>query len=175
MTGDLSMQDAIKEREEKIDQYNLEISKKISEVMTVGQSMEEAQTLNHIFSIIGNAERIGDHALNIAGYAVLIQEKNLRFSDAALEELTEMKEFSQKLRDAILNPKDPGKMAERVHAMERETDLAVADYRKKQLIRLKGEICSIESAIIYSELLVDYERIGDHTLNIAQEFSGIRV
>ncbi|MBE5039380.1 Na/Pi cotransporter family protein [Ructibacterium gallinarum] len=175
LKNDLSMQSEIKEREEKIDQYNLEISKKISEVMTLGQSMEEAQTLNHIFSIVGNAERIGDHALNIAGYAVLIQEKNLGFSDAALEELTEMKEFSQKLRNAILEPRDPEKMSERVHAMERETDLAVADYRKQQLIRLKDEICSMETAIIYSELLVDYERIGDHALNIAQEFSGIRV
>ena len=86
-----------------------------------------------------------------------------------------MKEFSTKLKKAILEPRDQARLSEHVHAMERETDLAVANYRKQQLVRLKDESCSMETAIIYSELLVDYERIGDHALNIAQEYSGIRM
>lgn len=175
LENDPSKIDAIKRREEQIDQSNLLISRKIAEVMTLGQSMEEAQALNHIFSMVGNAERIGDHAMNIAGYEALIREKNLGFSQTALAELREMKEFSVKLKQAILTPKDRERLAENVHAMERETDLAVENYRKKQLVRLQEEACSMETAIIYSELLVDYERIGDHALNIAQEYGGIRM
>lgn len=175
LENDPARLDEVKKREERIDQSNLAISRRIAEVMTLGQSMEEAQTLNHIFSMVGNAERIGDHAMNIAGYEALIRKKELGFSKAALAELNEMKEFSTKLKKAILEPRDQARLSEHVHAMERETDLAVANYRKQQLARLKDESCSMETAIIYSELLVDYERIGDHALNIAQEYSGIRI
>ena len=44
-----------------------------------------------------------------------------------------------------------------------------ADFRKDQLIRMRDGICSDEACILYSELLTDFERIGDHALNIAQE------
>ena len=43
------------------------------------------------------------------------------------------------------------------------------DYRKKQLIRMQKGTCSEEGCIIYSEMLTDFERIGDHILNIGQE------
>lgn len=39
---------------------------------------------------------------------------------------------------------------------------------------MKAGICSDEACILYSELLTDFERIGDHVLNIAQEMSSIR-
>jgi protein/phoU family protein, Na/Pi-cotransporter family len=47
-------------------------------------------------------------------------------------------------------------------------------FRKDQLERMKAGTCSDEACILYSELLTDFERIGDHVLNIAQEMSSIR-
>ena len=46
--------------------------------------------------------------------------------------------------------------------------------RTAQLERMKAGTCSDEACILYSELLTDFERIGDHVLNIAQEMSSIR-
>ena len=43
------------------------------------------------------------------------------------------------------------------------------DYRRRQLERMQRGTCSEEGCIIYSELLTDFERIGDHILNIGQE------
>ena len=34
---------------------------------------------------------------------------------------------------------------------------------------MKSGSCSDEACILFSELLTDFERIGDHALNIAQE------
>lgn len=36
--------------------------------------------------------------------------------------------------------------------------------------RLRKGTCNVESSIIYSEMLTDYERIGDHILNIAKSY-----
>ena len=46
-------------------------------------------------------------------------------------------------------------------------------YRRHQMERMKQGTCSDEACIIFSELLTDFERIGDHALNIAQERAGI--
>ena len=42
-------------------------------------------------------------------------------------------------------------------------------YRNNMLVRMKESRCSEEGCILYSEMLTDFERIGDHALNISQE------
>ena len=44
-------------------------------------------------------------------------------------------------------------------------------FRRDQLDRMRSGVCNEEACIIYSELLTDFERIGDHVLNIAQELT----
>jgi phosphate:Na+ symporter len=41
-------------------------------------------------------------------------------------------------------------------------------YRKNQIARMQDGACSGEACILYSEMLTDFERIGDHILNIAE-------
>ena len=54
---------------------------------------------------------------------------------------------------------------------EQKIDDMTADFRREQLVRMRNGICSDEACILYSELLTDFERIGDHVLNIAQELT----
>lgn len=49
-----------------------------------------------------------------------------------------------------------------------------SQYRRSHLERMREGECSDEGCIIYSELLTDFERIGDHVLNIAQELAVIQ-
>ena len=53
--------------------------------------------------------------------------------------------------------------------IEQKIDDMTEDYRQKQLERMQKGTCSEEGCIIYSEMLTDFERIGDHILNIGQE------
>lgn len=43
-------------------------------------------------------------------------------------------------------------------------------YLKKQIERMKSGSCNAEAGILFSELLTDFERIGDHVLNIAEQY-----
>jgi phosphate:Na+ symporter len=52
--------------------------------------------------------------------------------------------------------------------MEQKIDDMTDDYREHQLERLKSGVCSGDACVIYSEMLTDFERLGDHMLNIAE-------
>ena len=58
-------------------------------------------------------------------------------------------------------------------AMEQKTDDMRDKYFKKQMQRLKKGKCKPQSGIVFSEILTDFERMGDHVLNIAQEYRGM--
>lgn len=70
---------------------NREISEYIVSLISNEKSTEDSKIINGYYAVIGNLERIGDHAMNLAGYAKDLKEWNLSFSDVALEEIEEMK------------------------------------------------------------------------------------
>ena len=61
-----------------------------------------------------------------------------------------------------------------VAQLEQRIDDMTADFRRDQLARMREGACSDEACILYSELLTDFERIGDHVLNIAEELTKAR-
>jgi len=156
--------------EEYIDFLNKEISLHISKIIA-NETNEQASTIvSCCFSISGNIERIGDHADNIGGYTRLLREKNIAFSPAAAGEISQMRDLSLKAIAALLAPGagDLVWLAD-IGAMEQRFDDMTLEFRRSQLSRMRDGACSEEACIIYSELLTDFERIGDHVLNIAQE------
>ena len=59
----------------------------------------------------------------------------------------------------------------KVANLEQKIDDMTESYRDNMLARMKNGSCSEEGCILYSEMLTDFERIGDHALNIAQEMT----
>ena len=68
----------------------------------------------------------------------------------------------------ILLGSKPGSVHIRMAKMEQKIDDMTDDYREHQLERLKSGVCSGDACVIYSEMLTDFERLGDHMLNIAE-------
>lgn len=164
-------QERINQTEDYIDYLNKEISYYISHVLSVEMVEEDSVTINAFFKITGNIERLGDHATNISGYANMMQEKGLQFSERALAEVDIMKKESLEALDLIYQYKDNGTseiLLEKMRASEQRIDDLTREFRKNQMNRLVSGSCSGESCVIYSELLTDFERIGDHLLNIAE-------
>lgn len=168
----------IEEREEYIDYLNMEITKYITKMMTVEMSAQDSDIINRYHSIVGNLERIGDHARNIEGYAKNMSRWGRKFSDFAVGELKEMKEACNDAIDNILmgidNPNaNFHSILEKASKDEQKIDDMESTYRKLQTERLKAQECEVESSLIFSELLTDFERIGDHTLNIAEQYQAM--
>ena len=165
----------ILEREEEIDLLNARLSRKISKVLQAEHSPSEVEALRHMFTVIGNIERIGDHAKNLAGYAKNMIERKLELSEQALGELLEMRQSCKSALRLLCNADyiASGYLAEEAALLEQNIDDKAAQYRLNQLERMGVGTCHVETSILYSEILTDYERIGDHVLNIARAWAGL--
>lgn len=170
--GKTTLLDEVREREEYIDFLNKEISKYISKTLVNESNPRDSKYISALFKVCGNVERIGDHAMNICGYTKMIERQNISFSSEVKREIDEMKKICDQAIDYLSEiGQEPGQKEDIkvIEDIEQKIDDMTEDYRQKQLERMQNGTCSEEGCIIYSEMLTDFERIGDHILNIGQE------
>ena len=160
-------QQEINDTEEYVDYLNKEISYYISHAMVFEMSEKDAVTMSALFKITGNIERMGDHATNISGYANLLESKGLKLSEKARAEVAQMVKTTSDAYNILFSSK-PGSVHIKMAQVEQKIDDMTEDYREHQLERLKSGVCSGDACVIYSEMLTDFERLGDHMLNIAE-------
>ena len=161
---------AIEKREEYVDFLNKEISTYITNVVSFENTNQGSRIFNSLFSVTSNIERISDHAMNIAGYSNMIAEKKINFSGQAKEELAEMKKVCNSLFELLTEkPEDFVEWHEKVACMEQKIDDMTIQYRDNMYARIKKGSCTDEGSILFSEMLTDFERIGDHALNISND------
>ena len=169
------MLEDIRNREEYIDYLNKEISKYVSRTLVKETNPKDSQYMSALFKVCGNLERIGDHAMNIGEYTNMIKEKDINFSKEVRGQLAMMQEICEKALTLIDQMEHGGHSAEdlqKIEQIEQQIDDMTESFRNSQIERMQTGKCSDEGCVIYSEMLTDFERIGDHILNIAQEMSG---
>ena len=172
--GDADLLKKVSKKEEEIDMYNVKLSRKIAKILTIEKAPDSIKEVKSIFEVIGNIERIGDHAMNLAEYAFTMQEKGLKLSKDAHREIKEMRHICLDTFMRIRNVDEDNKkqVLGEVTVLEQRIDDTTEEYRKRQTEQIQEGICDIETSIYYTEILTDYERIGDHMLNIAEAFAG---
>lgn len=163
----------IRENEDHLDELNASISEYISNVLSIPMSRQDSDIITGYFRIVGNIERIGDHADNFAGYSRFFISRGLTMSDAAVDEVRHMKSLTVDTMEFLEGDRreDAGTMLINVSRGEQDIDDMTDEYRNRQMDRMKEGVCTAEVSVIYSEMLTDFERIGDHLLNIAEDFS----
>ena len=163
----------IRENEDHLDELNASISEYISNVLSIPMSRQDSDIITGYFRIVGNIERIGDHADNFAGYSRFFISRGLTMSDAAVDEVRHMKSLTVDTMEFLEGDRreDAGTMLINVSRGEQDIDDMTDEYRNRQMDRMRDGVCTAEVSVIYSEMLTDFERIGDHLLNIAEDFS----
>lgn len=156
--------------EKKINQLEYEISDFLAQVSSDQITEPYSMKLASMIKIISDIERIGDHAKNIAEAAIELKDEQLSFSEDALEELSTM--FKQTLEAVTASynsfKTNDVKSAEIAIAFENEIDLLEEQLRDKHVCRLNKKFCNARSGLIFLDTLSNFERIGDHSKNIAE-------
>ena len=174
----------IDNNEEIVDFLNKEIAVYISHVITADMAFDAAETVSAMLTVASNIERISDHAVNFAGYARNLTSQGISFSSIAQGEVLEMHKVCSDalnvISECIYVPEGSGMPEKGSHKILAEIDKAeqliddmTDSFRIGQIGRMKAGICVPEASIIYSEILTDFERIGDHMLNIAEIYDKI--
>jgi len=138
---------------------------------------DSRETVDALFNTVNDIERIGDHAENIAELAKEIEESDIGLSDVGIVELKDMynKVIStytyalEAMRTADVE------LACKVIKMEEQVDIMEKSCRANHMNRLNSSSCSIESGVIYLDIISNLERVSDHAVNIAQQVIAGRV
>lgn len=162
----------LEQKEDYIDYLNAEVSRYIVSVMHHEMAAEDSVKISGYYKILGNLERIGDHAMNILGYAVSMKKMNVNFSDKAKSEILIMRDMSLQILEDVAGShvSDIKTMLEETSRDEQKIDDIRNENLKQQMERMGKSECIADASIFFSELLTDFERIGDHALNIAEQY-----
>ena len=160
--------------EETINGMNKEISRYIARILSFEKSDSAIADIEEYFRVTSDAERIGDHAMNIAEYTEMVREKKIEFSLEARTSIQQMRDITGKMLQMLLAaPTDAAEWLSDIAGIEQQIDDMTEMFREQQLQRMRQGLCSEEACVLYSELLTDFERVGDHALNIGQSFAKI--
>lgn len=107
--------------------------------------------------------------MNIGGYTDRMEERHIRLTQGELDEIRQMRGVSLEAMALLADDKcAPEDRLVKVSALEQKIDDMTERFRQNQLERMKESDRPDETSVLYSEMLTDFERIGDHALNIAQ-------
>lgn len=161
----LKQEDKNDRYEDKIGTYLVDLSSK----NTLSES--ESKEVSKMLKIIGDLERIADHAINIGQASRELRDKNLSLSEDAIKEMDNMLNAVKECVNLSLLAfeKDDLAIALKVPPLEEVIDELKAELRANHIDRVKKRQCSIEAGFIWSDLLTNLERVGDHCNNIATE------
>ncbi len=150
-----TLQDAVDEYLDRIDGSSL--------------SVEDERRLHVFRHVVGDIERIGDHAVNIAQRAGRARRNGHPFSKLAVDELGHMFDRATELYRLSLRALQ-GEDQDAAHQaleVEKDVDRLETQYKATHVRRLEDGTCDPQAGILFVEILHNLERIGDHAVNIA--------
>ncbi|ASK63178.1 sodium-dependent phosphate transporter [Virgibacillus phasianinus] len=163
----MQIEGALNNLDRKITDYLVDIS---------AESLSEFESAKHtaLMDSVRDIERIGDHFENIIELIDYKISNKVDLTEKAQEDLNNMFDLT------ILTVKQA---VQALNAMDREEALAVVQkedeidkmersYRKKHIIRMNEGLCTGSAGIVFVDIISNLERIGDHSVNIAEEVLG---
>lgn len=106
-----------------------------------------------------------------------MSEWDIKFSQSAIESLEQMKDLCTETLEGISKENMNGRkhVLEIAAKNEQRIDDMQESLLKGQIERMQSGKCSAEAGVILSEMLTDFERIGDHALNIAEKYEEMQM
>lgn len=166
---DTKIAERVRDLENKADTYEDALGTYLVKLSACSLDVKDSKQVTKLLHIIGDFERISDHAVNIIESAEEMKDKKINFSEEAQRELAVMRlaidDILTATHDAFVN-NDVRKAAE-VEPLEQVVDDMRDQIKLNHIIRLQKSECTIEHGFILSDLLTNFERVSDHCSNIA--------
>ena len=166
---DEKVMESVEKDEGRADKFEDMLGTYLVKLAEQSLSREDSHEQAKLLHMIGDFERISDHANDIAKASEEMSEKKLIFSPDAINELTVMtdavNETVRLAMDAFVN--DNLDSAIQVEPLEQVVDKLQKQIRTRHIDRLSKGLCSIEQGFVLSDILTALERVSDHCSNIA--------
>ena len=159
----------VRESEDKTDKYEDMLGTYLLKLGAEPLSDAASEEVTELLKLIGDFERIGDHAVNIIESAEELHDKQLEFSRSAKYELSVMTAAVGEVMDLAVKAfaENDAQAASCVEPLEQVVDDLKNELRTRHILRMKKSECSIEAGFVWSDLLTNLERVSDHCSNVA--------
>ena len=159
----------VRESEDETDKYEDMLGTYLLKLGAEPLSDAASEEVTELLKLIGDFERIGDHAVNIIESAEEMHDKQLEFSRSAKYELSVMTAAVGEVMDLAVKAfaENDAQAASCVEPLEQVVDDLKNELRTRHILRMKKSECSIEAGFVWSDLLTNLERVSDHCSNVA--------
>lgn len=167
-TGFGEQDEAIRSNEQRIDFTNSALTNFLIKLSANVEESDE-NTIGTYFHVLGDLERIGDHAENFHEIGVEMAGKKLAFSEQAQDGIRTMRENVMQMftitRTAFLSQNR--QQLHEIDVLENNVDGMKKDLIARHFARLAEGNCSVDVSPYYSSVIVGLERVADHLVNVA--------
>ncbi len=159
----------VREKEDEVDIYEDKLGSYLVKLSAHDLSEADNAEANKLLHVIGDFERISDHAINVTNSAEEIHDKKLEFSGQAKKELGVLINAVLEILDLALASFEKHDLdsAVMVEPLEQVVDYLRDTLKKQHIRRLRKQECTIELGFVLTDLLTNLERVSDHCSNIA--------
>ncbi|MBQ8981917.1 MAG: Na/Pi cotransporter family protein [Eubacterium sp.] len=161
----------ILDNEELINWLNHSISDFLVNVTSHELNADVSERFVRVLHTITDLERIGDHALNVLERTKDAKSNNLNFSEAAMLEFEDAYKDVLELYDRSVDAFKNGRLTDaeghKLHMLEDGIDQKTNQAQDNHVQRLREKKCSTQSGVVFTKVMQDLERMGDHAYNIA--------
>lgn len=159
----------IREAEEKTDYLEDILGTYLVKLTSTQLGENESAKATEYMKVIGDYERIADHAVNILESAEELVQKGIVFSDQAQKEYNLISDAVEDILDLSHTAfKDTDlKAARKTEPLEQIVDELKETLRTRHILRLQKGECSVDAGFVWSDLLTNLERVADHCSNIS--------
>lgn len=163
--------DKVMENEEVINYLNHHITSYLVKLNALDITDSDSDYIARVFHAINDIERVGDHAINLAEAAQHNIGEGLKFSDPAREELNQLcgsvVTLLERSMAAFDNQSLSDNEAKELSDLEEHIDDLTLECQDSHIFRLNRNECNTEAGMLYLNTITDFERVGDHAINIA--------
>ena len=169
-TLDFKDMEEFKADENQLNYCNGELVKFIVRLLKEDLVEKDRVYLSSAIRTVTDLERVGDYAENIVEYAEKLKSADEKFSEKAVEEISDLKNLVTGLYEKVVRAYrdiDMGALKE-AYALEDTIDRVTAEMNEKHIERLGAGVCTPEVGAQYLSLAAGVERIADHFINVAK-------
>jgi phosphate:Na+ symporter len=165
---DSKQAEKVRSLENKADNYEDALGSYLVKLSATDVDEVDSKQITKLLHLIGDFERISDHAVNIVESAEEMRDKKIDFSPEAKAELAVLRQAVGDIIDlaesAFVN--NSIETAINIEPLEEVVDDLRAKIKLNHTIRLQKSECTIEHGFILADMLTNFERVSDHCSNV---------
>ena len=164
-------------KKEKItDEIQKEVTIFLSKVMEANLTLEQSFEVRSLIRVADEIESVADYCESLAKYHRRCLTDKIKFSNQAIGEIAKMENLIDDYYQKSLKAFESGNRDYLNQA--KVNGQGINDYadsvREAHLNRLNKKECSPMASLIFSDIMVAFRRIKNHTFNIAEAAAGIK-